>query len=140
MADELGIKTQTTQSKQHFKIEFISKKSTYKISFDNDGFDLSPYDEISDDIQHLWENFNELIDEKREKEKLTPEQLKLIKKKNGDKNKILGLSDGYLCWVNGNLVGNIKNKLYVNMKEYSEEFTFEINEIDELLDLVYSLP
>lgn len=140
MADELGIQTQTEQSGQYSNIKFITdKKYTNKISFDNEGFDMSLYDESSYDIQRLWGDFDGLIEEKREKEKLTPEQLELIKKRNADRTKLRSLGDGYLCWINKNLVWNIKNKLYVNRKEDPEEFTFEMNEIDELLDLVYSL-
>jgi hypothetical protein len=138
MADELGIKHQTVQTDCGSRIKFTGEYCHCNIHIDENGNDMSSWDETSSDIQHLYEDLYELISCKREREKLTPEQLKLIKKRNGDKTRLQGLRDGYLCWINKNLVWNTKNKLYVNRKEDPEEFTFKMNEIDELLDLVYS--
>ena len=141
IADELGIKHQTKTSNYDSEIKFITENSVRTIRLDENGNDMSPYDEVSYEIQILYEDLSELISEKREREKLTPEQIKSIKKRNKDRDMIMGLRNEYLCRVNSCLVIRFKDKLSIakiQNQEHVPECEFGMNEIDELLDLIYT--
>jgi uncharacterized protein YnzC (UPF0291/DUF896 family) len=141
MADELGIKHQTKNSNYVSEIKFITENSVRTIRLDENGNDMSPYDEVSCEIQCLYEDLCELISEKREREKLTPEQLKSIKKRNKDRDMLMGLRNEYLCWVNSCLIIRFNDKFSISKiqtQERAPEREFGINEIDELLDLIYT--
>ena len=141
MADELGIKHQTKNSNYDSEIKFISENSVCTIRLDKNGNAMSPYDEGSYEALLLYEYLSELISEKREREKLTPEQLKSIKKRNKDRDMIMGLRNEYLCWVNSCLIIRFKDKFTISKiqnQDCAPEREFGMNEIDELLDLIYT--
>jgi hypothetical protein len=141
MADELGIKHHTIQTDGGSRIKFTGAFGNPTIHIDEDGYDMSSWDETAYDVQRLYEDLSELITEKREREKLTREQLNQLKKRNKDRDMIRGLKEDYLCRVNSCLVIRFKNKFSVtntkNQVTVDREFT--MNEIDELLDLIYTL-
>jgi hypothetical protein len=142
MADELGITHHTIQTDGRSRIKFTGEFGNPTIHIDEDGNDMSSWDETAYDVQRLYEDLSELITEKREREKLTREQLSQIKKRNKDRDMIKGLKEDYLCRVNSCLVIRFKNKLSVtNIKNQvtAIEREFTMNEIDELLDLIYAL-
>jgi len=142
MADELGIKHHTIQTDGRSRIKFTGEFGNPTIHIDEDGNDMSSWDETAYDVQCLYEDLYDLIEEKREREKLTPEQLNQLKKRNKDRDMIKGLKEDYLCRVNSCLVIRFKNKLSVtNIKNQvtAIEREFTMNEIDELLDLIYAL-
>ena len=110
MADELGIKHHTIQTYGRSRIKFTGEFGNPTIHIDENGNDMSSWDETAYDVQCLYEDLYDLIEEKREREKLTPEQLNQIKRRNKDRDMIKGLKEDYLCRVNSCLVIRFKNK------------------------------
>jgi hypothetical protein len=142
MADELGIKHHTIQTDGRSRIKFTGEFGNPTIHIDEDGNDMSSWDETAYDVQNLYEDLYDLIEEKKEREKLTREQLNQLKKRNKDRDMIKNLNNDYLCRVNSCLVARFKNKFSVtNIKNQvtAIEREFTMNEIDELLDLIYAL-
>ena len=139
MADVLGIKHHTIQTDGRSRIKFTGEFGNSTIHIDEDGNDMSTW---AYDVQSLYEDLSELIAEKREREKLTPEQLNQLKKRNKDRDMIKGLKEDYLCRVNSCLVKRFRNKFSVtNVKNQvtAIEREFTMNEIEELLDLIYAI-
>jgi hypothetical protein len=75
MADELGIKHHTIRTAGCSKIKFTGEYGNPTIHIDENGNDMSSWDETASEVQHLYEYLSELIAQKREREKFTPEQL-----------------------------------------------------------------